>query len=132
MSRVCPHCQSEETHRNGVTKGIQRCKCRACGRTFSETHKFSKETKRQAILMVLNNVGIRKIALFIGVNPSTVLGWVRRRHAELAAMLEKSGPAHTEKTDVIEMDEIYTFVKKTRKNSRLVCFFSAGKARYCV
>ncbi|MDR0563702.1 MAG: hypothetical protein LBG78_02035, partial [Azoarcus sp.] len=79
MSMVCPHCQSEETHRNGVTKGIQRCKCRACGRTFPETPKF----KHQAVLMVLNNVGIRKIALFIGVNPSTVLGWVRRRHAEL-------------------------------------------------
>jgi transposase-like protein len=62
--------------------------------------------------MVLNNVGIRKITLFLGLNPSTVLSWVRRRHTGLAAMLEKSDPAHTEKTDLIEMDEIYTFVKK--------------------
>jgi transposase-like protein len=78
--------------------------------------------------MYLNNVGIRKIALFLGVNPSTVLGWVRRRHAELAAMLEKSGPAHTEKTDVIEMDEIYTFVKKNKKEQSFGLLFLGGKS----
>ena len=109
---VCPHCQSEKTHKNGVTKGIQRCKCNACGRTFSETPKFSKEIKEKAILMYLNNVGIRKIALFLGVNPSTVLNWIRQKHLVLQELLRNFKPDRTEKADIIEMDEIYTFVQK--------------------
>jgi transposase-like protein len=112
--RVCPRCHSEKTRKNGVTQGIQRCLCAACGRTFSETPRFSQEIKQRALAMYLNNVGIRKIALFLGVNPSTVLGWIRRKHAALSALLEKSVPSPSEKTGIIEMDEIDTFVQKNR------------------
>lgn len=63
--------------------------------------------------MYLNNVGIRKIALFLGVSPAGVLKWIRKAHAQMAAqaeaaakLLAQSGP------DIIEMDEIYTYVQK--------------------
>jgi len=108
----CPHCQSEKTRKNGISRGIQRCKCNGCGRTFSEIPKFSKQLKQRAVLMYLNNVGIRKIAVFLGVNPSTVLYWIRQKHAVLQELLQSFKPDRTENADIIEMDEIYTFVKK--------------------
>ncbi|MDR0577385.1 MAG: hypothetical protein LBI87_07600 [Candidatus Accumulibacter sp.] len=37
MNRICPRCQSEKLRGNGVTKGIERHKCRACGGGFSVT-----------------------------------------------------------------------------------------------
>lgn len=33
--RHCPHCTSEHTVRNGSASGLQRYKCRGCGRTFN-------------------------------------------------------------------------------------------------
>jgi len=57
--------------------------------------------------MYLNNVGIRKIALFLGCSPATVINWIRRRHSEL-----KNTPEVCESGDVIEMDEIYTYCAK--------------------
>jgi transposase-like protein len=114
---ICPHCQSEKTCKNGVTKGIQRCRCRACGRTFSETPKTSKDAKEKAIFMYLNNVGIRKTALFLGVSPSTILNWVRERHAILQEMLLRDKPNYSEQADIIEMDEVFTYVKKNKAES---------------
>ena len=104
----CRHCRSTNTRKNGKTKGKQRWLCKDCGRTFTgKPPKFSKKTKEKAILMYLNNVGIRKIALFSGCSPATVINWIRRRHSEL-----KSTPENSAGGDVIEMDEIYTYCEK--------------------
>jgi len=93
-------------------KGKQRLLCKDCGRTFaSKAPKFSVKTKEKAILMYLNNVGIRKIALFLECSPSTVLYWIRQRHSKL-----KNTPEISESADIIELDEIYTYC--TKKNSK--------------
>ena len=49
--------------------GKQRYMCKECRKTFYDIEtkpKFSQETKKKAISMYLNNVGIRKTALFVG------------------------------------------------------------------
>ena len=33
--RMCPHCQGLHVVRNGMARGLQRYKCRDCGRTFN-------------------------------------------------------------------------------------------------
>ena len=108
----CRHCKSRATRKNGKTKGKQRYLCKDCGRTFAgKPPKFSEKTKQKAILMYLNNVGIRKIALFLGCNPSTVLYWIRQKHSKLKDSSEISA-----EDDIIELDEIYTYcAKKNRK-----------------
>jgi len=107
----CRHCKSPSTRKNGKTKGKQRFLCKDCGRTFAgKPPKFSKKTKDKAIMMYLNNVGIRKIALFTGCSPSTVLNWIRQRHTELKNLPEIAGSA-----DIIELDEIYTYCGKKNK-----------------
>ena len=109
----CRHCRSTRTRKNGKTQGKQRFLCKNCGRTFAgNPPKYSKKTKEKAILMYLNNVGIRKIALFSGCSPSTVLNWIREKHSKLKNSTEAS-----EITDIIELDEIYTYCSKKNKES---------------
>jgi len=109
----CKHCGNEKIRKNGTNLGIQRYKCNSCGRTFgAQPPKFSKETKQQAILMYLNNVGIRKIALFVGASPPAILKWIKQKHIILQGLIQNFQPEISENADIIELDEIYTFVQK--------------------
>ena len=108
----CKHCGSEKTRKNGRSRGYQRYKCRDCGRTFSDTKQRNSEKKKEAVKMVMNGVGIRKTALLLGTSHVNVMNWLRKAHAEMTKSIEKSQSDYTEEEDVIEMDEIYTFVQK--------------------
>jgi transposase-like protein len=110
----CRHCGSEETVRNGRHAGVQRFLCRSCGRYFRETEpKFGKAVEARALDMYLNNVGIRKIARFTGASPAGVLKWIRKAHKALAEQLAQAASQVEEQMpDIIEMDEIYTYVQK--------------------
>ncbi len=109
----CKHCGSDKTRKNGVSKGYQRYVCNNCKRTFSGTPaKYSEKTKRMAVWMSLNGVGIRKIALLLGTNHVNVLNWLKKAHETMLKSLESSQSDYSEEVDIIEMDEIYTFVKK--------------------
>ena len=111
----CPYCKSTKIRKNGKSRGTQRMQCMSCKKTFAETPKrFSKEVKCKALLMYLNNVGIRKIALFFGVSPTAVLKWIRNAHKLLTEHLQNFNPLVSDKADIIELDEIYTYVKKRK------------------
>jgi len=110
----CHHCGSVKYRKNGSYQGVQRFVCMDCERSFtSRGERFPREAKEKALDMYLNNVGIRKIARFVGASPAGVLKWIRAAGERLKAQLR-----HTANTvaddlpDVIEMDEIYTFVQK--------------------
>lgn len=109
----CKRWGSNKIKKNGNSAGKQRYMCKECGKTFFETApKFSEETKNKAILMYVNNVGVRKTALFIGCSRTTISNWVKKARERLDKMLDKSEPNYSEKVDIIELDEIYTYVKK--------------------
>ena len=109
----CKHCGSERTRKNGVSQGYQRFKCNACGRTFSGTpERHSEGKKRLAVYMTMNGVGVRKIALLLGTSHVNVLNWLKKAYCDMAKFLESSRSDYSEEVDVIELDEIYTFVKK--------------------
>ena len=85
--------------------------CKECRITFSEKPVlFSGEVKKQAIEMVLNGVGIRKTARFVKSSPTSVTNWLKEAHKLLKAV--KKEEKISEEPDIIEFDEIYTFVKK--------------------
>ena len=113
---LCIHCGSHHTVRNGSTHGYKRHLCRACGRSFSSNpipKRFDKSVKDKALQMYLNNVGIRKIALFLGASPPGVLKWIRAAHARMAQQISQAaGQVAQGEADIIEMDEIYTYVQK--------------------
>ena len=57
---------------------FQECSVWYAKKTFAETLRiFSKELNYKAILMYLDNVGIRKIALILGASSGAVSKWIR-------------------------------------------------------
>ena len=110
----CHHCGSETYRRNGSYKGVQRYICKRCGRSFtSRGERFSKQVKAQALDMYLNNVGIRKVARFVGASPASILNWIAAAAEAMAQRLARAGAqVRDERPDVIEMDEIYTYIQK--------------------
>ncbi len=65
-------------------------------------------------LQKFNNVGIGKIALILGASSTAVSKWIRNAHKLLQELLENFNPLASEKADIIELDEIYTYVKKEK------------------
>ncbi|MGW8134590.1 hypothetical protein [Sphingomonas zeae] len=65
-----------------------------------------------AIEMYMNSMGIRAIGRVLGASPAAVLKWIRKEHAKLQQKLAHAAPVDTGEPDVIEMDEIYTYVQK--------------------
>ena len=107
----CPKCASKEISKNGHNRGAQRYVCKSCGVTFSEKPiKFNREVKKQAVEMVLHGVGIRKTARLVKSSPTSVINWLKAAHKLLKAVKAEEKPM--EKPDIIEFDEIYTYVKK--------------------
>ncbi|MCL2298149.1 MAG: hypothetical protein FWC38_02790, partial [Proteobacteria bacterium] len=72
----CTHCGSTSYVKNGSYKGSQRYRCKDCGRAFSDkVRKFTYADKERFLHMYLNNVGIRKSALFMGCSSSMPNRW---------------------------------------------------------
>ena len=93
--------------KNGVDKGVQRYRCKDCGKYSSDSeNKYTEKEVEKAIKMYLNNCGIRKTALFIGCSHGTIINWVRK-----AADRIKAGTYCIE-GDTIEMDEIFAQVDR--------------------
>ena len=104
--------KEEEVNRNGTMHTLQK----DCKRTFTlNKPRFSKKVKYMAIQLYLNNVGIRKIAMFLNTSPVSVLRWIRNAHKILQQELQEHNPLETKQPDIIELDEIYTYVKKRSK-----------------
>lgn len=109
----CPRCEGTDLIKRGRKSGNQRYVCRACGRYCTDSQpRFSAETKVMAIEMYMNSMGIRAIGRVLGASPAAILKWIRKEHAMLQQKLAHAAPIDTGEADVIEMDEIYTYVQK--------------------
>ena len=108
----CPGCGGTDLMKRGRKAGRQRYECRTCGRYSTDSQpKFSAQTKAMAIEMYMNSMGIRAIGRVVGASPAAVLKWVRKEHANIQQQMANV-PSGTGLPDVIEMDEIYTYVQK--------------------
>ncbi|GHV01323.1 hypothetical protein FACS1894211_10800 [Clostridia bacterium] len=98
MGAKCKHCGSINTNKNGTSRGTYRYICKDCKRTFSRRdERFSNAAKQKVLQLYLNNVGIRKAALFMNVSRQTVLNWVRQAGNDLSGNAEiLNGDASTE------------------------------------
>jgi transposase-like protein len=122
----CRHCGSTNQIKSGVVHGKQRYKCKECGRTTRENDgrvKYPPGKVLKVLKMYLENVGIRSIERLEGVPNPLIIRWIRN-HASLISGLLNSAAARQEKpeeVEIMEMDELYSFVKKTRQNLRMDC-----------
>jgi len=117
INTKCHHCLSLNYKKNGKYKGIQRFICKDCKRSFTSNEpKYSERIKEKAIMMYLNNVGIRKVALFLGTSPTTICKWIKKANKILINKLKERKKSNNKEPDIIEMDEIYTYIKKNKKD----------------
>ncbi|MCL2020559.1 MAG: hypothetical protein FWG81_00245 [Betaproteobacteria bacterium] len=128
----CTHCGSVSYVKNGSYKGSQRYLCKECRRAFSDkVRKFTYADKERFLQMYLNNVGIRKSAIFMGCSSSMPNRWIRefaqnlRRQLQNAETLLEGG----EIPEIIEMDELYTRVKKGAQEFKYGLLILEGRAR---
>jgi transposase-like protein len=99
--------------KRGLKSGYQRYMCRSCGRYSTDRQpKFSAETKARAVQMYMNNMGIRAIGRVLQASPAAVLKWIRKEHAAMQQRLVESARVPAGQPDIIEFDEIYTYVQK--------------------
>ena len=119
MSIKCKFCSSLKIIKSGFVRGSQRFKCRSCGKNFIEGDKrendsYSKEMRNMVIRMYLNNCGIRRIAHILKLPLSTTFGWIRKA-GKIVDEMVKSKNEEFEKIDILEMDELFTYVKKNQE-----------------
>jgi transposase-like protein len=109
----CRQCDGTDLIKRGRKAGHQRYMCRACGRYCTDSQpKFTAQTKTMAIEMYMNGMGIRAIGRVLAASPAAVLTWIRKEHAALQQRLADQGRVQVDEPDIIEMDEIYTYVQK--------------------
>ena len=112
----CPKCQSEkEQNKDGLTKaGSQRHRCKTCGTRYTPEPKrqgYSQVVRNQAVSMYADGLNLRQIGRHLKVSHSTVIRWIKA-HAE--QLPEAPVP---EEVDIVEMDELYTFIEAKKTGS---------------
>ena len=116
---ICPHCQSEQTVKNGRAQlqdqtFRQRYLCQACGKRFNEhtnTPMARLRTPASIVSAALNvrteGLGLRATGRSFGKSHRTIIRW-EHRLASQASQWSPPAPAQADVT--LEGDEVYTRV----------------------
>ncbi len=105
----CPNCESIRIRTAGKARGVQRYKCKDCGKTFGakkdtafhHTKKSLETWNHYLNLMFSRQMPLRKIAKATGINLRTAFFW---RHKVLNALKELDNP---KLSGIVEADETY-------------------------
>jgi hypothetical protein len=92
-------------------RGKQRYLCKACGLAFTDTPARGKPLamKAVAVLLYVSGLSMNRTAKLLGVSTPTIQAWLEQFAAAYAQKPEPEGRAV-----VIELDEMWHYVKKTR------------------
>ena len=114
MGLRCKRCGSEEHVKNGFMKGLQRHRCRACGLNFTDTpaRGMPLRVKVTAVLLYLSGLSMNRTAKLLGVSTPSVMAWIEQFAEAYAQKPEPEGRAV-----VVELDETWHFLKKSRTSS---------------
>ena len=112
----CPRCQGSSLYRHGVRNGLQRFRCRACGRTFNSltgtplARLRHKDKWLDYADCLLDSRSVRKAASRVEVAKNTSMRW---RHRFLARTKDDRPPCLS---GIAEADE--TFLLESHKGAR--------------
>ena len=114
MGLRCKVCGSEEHIKNGFMRGKQRYRCKACGLNFTDTppRGLPLALKATAVLLYVSGLSMNRTAKLLGVSTPTVQAWI-----ELFATTYAQKPAPEGRAVVIELDEMWHYLKKSRTSS---------------
>lgn len=118
MKITCKFCKKENFKKDGFVRKMQRYHCNICDRNFvlgdrRGVGKYSKEIKNLVIKMYLNNCGFRRISAIVNIPLATVFSWVKQA-GKIVDEIVKDRAYQKEKIEILEMDELYTYIKKNK------------------
>jgi transposase len=116
MDKTCPYCRSEHLIKNGSSYGVPKWKCKDCGRqtSFKPPRGEPAWKKDTAVLLYTLGLSMNAIAQQLGVSTPSILNWIR---AHAATQAPRPQPEPGEEVVVMELDELWHFLKKKRTNS---------------
>ena len=113
----CPYCQSDEQQiKDGLNgSSSQRYRCKSCGRRHTPeptAQGYDQALRQRAVELYIDGMNFRRIARHLNVNHQTVINWVNAH----AATVPCTPPFPDKKPNVVELDELFTFIgiKKTK------------------
>ena len=90
--------------------GNQRYRCLDCNRYFTPSpwaRGYDPSLREQAVSLYLEGMGMRAIGRQLGVHHQSVTNWVDAAEARLPEQVADTTP-----TEVVEIDELFTYVGK--------------------
>src|SRR5947209_17983425 len=111
MGLRCKRCGSEDHVKNGLMRNKQRYLCKDWGLNFTDTLARGKPLalKAAAVLLYISGLSMNRTAQLLGVSTPTIQAWLEQFAQAYAQKPEPEGRAV-----VIELDEMWHYVKKTR------------------
>lgn len=134
MSIKCKSCLSENIVKSGNVQGKQRYECKDCSCNFrigDERKKYSTDFKLKVVKWSLEGAGIRSISRMENVSAPLILKWIKSFAKIIKEKIIQASDVK-EKVDVMEIDELVTWIKKNheeikkQKNSSVENIHSFG------
>ena len=112
----CKICKKEDKQiKSGKTMaGSQKYKCKHCGKVYTPNpkgRKYGEETRKQAIKLYMEGNSGRAVGRIMGLSKNICLYWIKKY-----AKTIKEKNFSNERVEVIEMDELYSFVERKKQN----------------
>src|SRR3954463_3679456 len=114
MGLRCKRCGSEAHVKNGLMRGQQRYRCKACGLNFTDTPPRGKPLALTvaAVLLYVSGLSMNRTPKLLGVSTPTIQAWLEQFAAAYAQKPEPEGRAV-----VIELDEMWPYLKQSPNRS---------------
>ena len=112
MGLRCKRCGSGEQVKNGLMRGKQRYRCRACGLNFTGTppRGMPLRVKATAVLLYVGGLSMNRTAKLLGVSTPSVQAWIEQFAQAYAQKPEPEGRAV-----VVELARCGTISKKDQQ-----------------
>ena len=112
----CKKCKEEKGQvKAGKTKaGSQRYKCNKCGKYYvpnAKERRYSEKEIKEAMKLYMEGNSGRAVGRILGIGKNTCLYWIKK-YAKTVE--DKTHP--NERVNVIEMDELYSFIERKKQN----------------
>ncbi len=113
----CIKCRSSAWTKNGSVGGVPKWKCKHCG--YQSMRKAPRgrpaSDKAWAVLLYVSGLSMNAIAKLLGMSATGVMKWLRMHAASLPDVMPQ--PESAGEPVVMELDEMWHYLKKSRKNS---------------
>ncbi len=124
----CKYCGHRVLWKAGIVKEKQRFKCAHCKRVQVEKdtrYKYSERERNSALALYLEGIGFRQVARVMSkifgkkYVYQTIIKWITKEGKQALHRQDNKPKLDIE---VLEMDELYTFIKKTKSAESMDCF----------